>query len=234
MKPKLAVKLSADVLMTLSLLFLMGYQFWGDTAHEWVGAGMFILFIAHHLLNLNWHKRLFMGRYTPARITMLCIDLLVLLAMLALMYSGIVLSRHVFAFLPIQSGLALARRLHILGAYWGYILMSLHLGLHWNMILTMAAKPLHLAPARPRKEAAFLLSALIAAYGVSVFIRRDFLTYMLLRNEFVFLDFNEPKLLFYLDYLALMGLCIFLVHYGRRTYKHFTQVLKHEPMEERL
>ena len=36
MKPKLAVKLSADVLMTLSLLFLMGYQFWGDTAHEWV------------------------------------------------------------------------------------------------------------------------------------------------------------------------------------------------------
>ncbi len=219
MKPKLAVKLSVDDLMTLSLLFLMGYQFWGDTAHEWVGAGMFALFVAHHLLNLNWHKRLFMGRYTPARITMLCIDLLVLLAMLALMYSGIVLSRHVFAFLPIQSGLALARRLHILGAYWGYILMSLHLGLHWNMILTMAAKPFHMAPSMPRKEAAFLLSALIAAYGVFVFIRRDFLTYMLLRNEFVFLDFNESKLLFYLDYLTLMGLCIVLAHYGGRLLK---------------
>lgn len=219
MKPKLAVKLSVDVLMTLSLLLLMGYQFWGDTAHEWVGAGMFVLFIAHHLLNLNWHKRLFKGRYTPARIAMLCIDLLVLLTMLALMYSGIVLSRHVFAFLPIQSGLALARRLHILGAYWSYILMSLHLGLHWNMILTMAAKPLHLAPSSPRKEAAFLISALIAAYGVSVFIRRDFLTYMLLRTEFVFLDFSEPKLLFYLDYLALMGLCIFLAHYGGKLLK---------------
>ena len=147
-------------------------------------------------------------------IAMLCIDLLVLLAMFALMYSGIVLSRHVFAVLPIQSGLALARRLHILGAYWGYILMSLHLGLHWNMILTMTTKPLHLAPSRPRKEAAFLLAALIAAYGVSVFIRRDFLTYMFLRTEFVFLDFSETKLLFYLDYLALLGLCIFLAHYG--------------------
>lgn len=216
MKPKLAIKLSVDVLMTLSLLFLMGYQFWGDTAHEWVGAGMFVLFIAHHLLNLNWHKRLLKGGYAPARIAMFCIDLLVLLAMLALMYSGIVLSRHVFAFLPIQNGLALARCLHILGTYWGYILMSLHLGLHWNMILTMAAKPFHLKPSRPRKKDMFLLSVLLAAYGVSVFIRRNFLTYMLLRTEFVFLDFSEPKFLFYLDYLALMGLCIFLAHYGRK------------------
>ena len=32
MKQKLAVKRSVDVLMTLSLLSLMGYQFWGDTA----------------------------------------------------------------------------------------------------------------------------------------------------------------------------------------------------------
>lgn len=47
------------------------------------------------------------------RIVTLCVDILVLLAMLALMYSGIVMSRHVFAFLPIESGMALARKLHI-------------------------------------------------------------------------------------------------------------------------
>ena len=43
--------------------------------------------------------------------------------------------------------------------------------------------------------------------------RRNFLTYMFLRSEFVFLDYEEPKLLFLLDYLALMGLCIFIAHY---------------------
>ena len=37
-RPK--VKLAVDVLMTLALLFLMGYQIWGETAHEWAGAGM--------------------------------------------------------------------------------------------------------------------------------------------------------------------------------------------------
>ena len=29
MKPKMIVKLGADILMTVALLFLMGYQFWG-------------------------------------------------------------------------------------------------------------------------------------------------------------------------------------------------------------
>lgn len=37
---------AVDGLMTLALLFLMGYQLWGEAAHEWVGAGMFVLWIA--------------------------------------------------------------------------------------------------------------------------------------------------------------------------------------------
>ena len=42
MKPKAILKLAVDVVMTLALLFLMGYQFWGEAPHEWVGAGMFV------------------------------------------------------------------------------------------------------------------------------------------------------------------------------------------------
>lgn len=216
MKPKAKIKLSADVLMTLALLFLMGYQFWGEAAHEWIGAGMFVLFILHHILNLNWHKRIFRGKYTAMRTVALCVDVLVLLAMLALMYSGIVMSRHAFAFLSVEHGLALARRLHILGAYWGFLLMSLHLGLHWNMLLGMLKKQVKLPVSRARNTALFLASAVIAAYGVYVFISRNFATYLFLQSEFVFLDYSEPKLLFYLDYLALMELCIFAAYYGAK------------------
>ena len=32
------------------LLFLMVRQLTGDSAHEWLGAGMLILWIAHHML----------------------------------------------------------------------------------------------------------------------------------------------------------------------------------------
>lgn len=220
------IKLCADALITAALLFLMGYQFWGETAHEWVGTGMFVLFILHHILNLNWHKRLFKGNYTAKRTVTLCVDILVLLAMLALMYSGIVMSSHVFAFLPIESGIALARKLHILGAYWGFILMSLHLGLHWNMILGMLRKHVKLPVSRARDTALFLASAVIAAYGVYVFISRNFATYLFLQSEFVFLDYSEPKLLFYLDYLALMGLCIFITHYASKLYRRKKEVKK--------
>lgn len=222
MKPKTILKLTIDVFMTLALLFLMGYQFWGEAAHEWIGSGMFLLFIAHHILNGHWHKSLFKGKYNTMRIVTLCIDVLILLAMLAQMYSGIVMSRHVFDFLPSAGGMSLARRLHILGAYWGYILMSLHLGLHWNMILGMVRKAVRLkSDSKIRRTVVFFAGLIIAGYGVWVFIDRDFPTYLFLKSEFVFLDYSEPKTLFYIDYLALMGLCIFIAHYGTKLIRKF-------------
>ena len=205
----------------------MGYQFWGEAAHEWIGAGMFLLFVAHHILNGHWHKSLFKGKYNTMRIVTLCIDVLILLAMLAQMYSGIVMSRHVFDFLPSAGGMSLARRLHILGAYWGYILMSLHLGLHWNMILGMVRKAVRLkSDSKIRRTVVFFAGLIIAGYGVWVFIDRDFPTYLFLKSEFVFLDYSEPKILFYMDYLALMGLCIFIAHYGTKLIQKFKKKME--------
>lgn len=215
MNAKAKIKWTLDVLMTIALFFLMGYQFWGEAVHEWIGAGMFVLFIAHQVCNWNWYKNLFRGRYTPMRILQCAINILTLAAMLILMYSGITMSRHVFAFLPMRGGMALARRLHILGSYWGYVLMSLHLGLHWGMVLNMVVKK-HISQ-RKYRAAGFIISLLTAFYGIYVFIiKRNFLTYMFLRSEFVYLDYEEPKLLFFLDYLALMGMCIFIAYYSAK------------------
>ena len=215
MKPKTAVKLAVDLLMTVLLLLLMGYQLWGEAAHEWIGSGMFLLFIAHHLLNRSWHKSIFKGKYTALRAVTLCLDMLILVSMLAQMYSGIVMSRYVFGFLPFSGGMSLARRLHILGAFWGFLFMSLHLGLHWNLILGMLRKTVRIKKSsKIRSISTFIVGLAIAGYGVYAFVKRELLTYLFLRSEFVFLDYSEPKLLFYADYLALMGLCIFFAHYG--------------------
>ena len=222
MKRKTVIQLSVDILMTLALLFLMGYHLWGEALHEWVGAGMLLLFIAHHILNGHWHKSLFKGKYNATRILTLCIDIPALISMLVQMYSGIAMSRYLFDFLPSMGGMSLARRLHILGAYWGYILMSLHLGLHWNMILGMVRKAVRLkSDSKIRRTVVFFAGLIIAGYGVWVFIDRDFPTYLFLKSEFVFLDYSEPKTLFYIDYLALMGLCIFIAHYGTKLIRKF-------------
>ena len=62
MQPKTIGKRSVDLAMTLLLLLLMARQITGETAHEWLGAGMFALWVAHHALNASWHRRLFRGR----------------------------------------------------------------------------------------------------------------------------------------------------------------------------
>lgn len=238
LKPKAVVKLVVDILMTIALLGVMGYQFWGEEAHEWVGAGLFVLFIIHHILNGNWHRNLLRGKYTPVRILQTGIDLLVFLAMLGLMVSGVMMSNYVFDFLPIHGGMSFARLLHMTASHWGYIFMALHLGLHWGMFPGLFRKwtgkneNVSSRPAagektaredapesgHPRTKGAgkwlpTIVGAVIAVYGVTVFIRRDFLMYLFVRTHFVFLDYEEPVPLFYLDYLALMGTFIFAAYF---------------------
>lgn len=58
-----------------------------------------------------------------------------------------------------------------------------------------------------------------AVYGMTVFFRRGMLTCMLVRTQFVFLDFSEPVPLFYLDYLAMMGTFVFLGYYMKENRK---------------
>lgn len=213
MTPKAKGKIVLDVAMTLALLFLMGYPFWGDVAHEWAGAGMFVLFLLHHILNAGWWRSLAKGHYTPARILPLVIDLLVLAAMLGLMVSGVLLSNHVFAFLPVRGGMGFARLLHMASAYWGFVLMALHLGLHWNMILGMAHRAAGDRPAgRGRRVVLNILGAAVALWGFAAFFRRSLPSYMLLQTRFVFFDYSEPLVLFYLDYLAMMGTFVWLAH----------------------
>lgn len=220
MKPKQCAKILADVLMTVGLLILMGYHFWGDTAHEWVGAGMFVLFILHHVLNWSWWKSLFKGRYPAPRVLQVIVDVLVLCAMLGLMVSGVILSRKVFAFLPIQGGTAFARVLHMLSAYWGFVLMAAHLGLHWGMLLGIAQRLGAVQGSNKLRSMLFtLLGGGIAFYGTVALVRRGLPTYLLAQAEFVFLDYGESKVLFYLDYLAMMGTFMFLAHYAAKLLK---------------
>ncbi|USF28081.1 hypothetical protein N510_003040 [Firmicutes bacterium ASF500] len=217
MKPKQIVKIVVDVAMTLGMLFQMGYHLWGDTAHEWVGAGLFLLFLLHHILNWRWWTGLFKGKYTAVRILQTTINLLTLAAMLGLMVSGVILSSKVFAFLQIRGHMAFARRLHMAASYWGFFLMTAHLSLHWGMLLGMVRKAGKTRlPGRPAFPWLTLLGVLVTVYGTATMVKRDLVNYLFLRSEFVFLDFSESKMLFYLDYLAIMGTFIFLAHFAAK------------------
>lgn len=209
MKPKMFVKIGIDIVMTLALLLLMAYQLIGEEAHEWIGVFMFLLFVIHHLLNKSWSKNILRGKYTARRICQTVLVILILLCMIGSMVSGIIISRYVFATLDIRSGIAWARSVHMLCAYWGFILMSIHLGFHWNIMIAMARKTFPKVPAGG-KIALRVLGTLIAGYGVIAFVKRDILNYLILKNHFAFYDFSEPVIFFLLDYLAVMGLFVLI------------------------
>ena len=219
MRAKQILKIAVDVAMTIALLLLMAYELIGQAAHEWLGIGVFTLFVLHHILNRHWHRGVFKGRYTAMRWMQTTLVILILLTMCGSMVSGILLSRYALSFLPFNGGGAFARNVHMLSAYWGFVLMSLHLGFHWNMVVRMV-KILVTKPSKLRKYILRSISLLIAGYGVYAFFKRDIGSYMILANQFVFFDFEEPFLWFLLDYMACMGTCISIGHYGSALFKN--------------
>jgi hypothetical protein len=212
MKPKQALKITVDMAMTVLLLLLMTYERIGQATHEWIGIGMFVLFVLHHILNGKWCKALLKGKYTVLRVLQTALVAAVLFCMLGSMVSGVMLSRYAFAFLQVNAGHSFARMLHMLSAYWGFVFMSLHLGFHWGMMMGIAKKPFK-KPSVIRKWILRVAAILIAGYGIYAFIQRGIGSYMLLKNLFAFFDFEEPILLFMLDYIAVMGLFVTVSYY---------------------
>lgn len=212
MKNKMIAKIGIDIAMTIALILLMAYQLIGEEAHEWIGILMFLLFIMHHFLNRAWGKNIIRGKYNARRYCQTILVILILLCMIGSMSSGIILSRYVFAPLNIHGGISWARSVHMLCAYWGFILMSIHLGFHWNRMINIAER----ATKKISTKTNIVLraiAALIAIYGMIAFIKRDIWNYITFKNHFAFYDFSEPIVFFLFDYLAVMALFVCVGHY---------------------
>ena len=212
MSGKQRFKIIIDLLLTVFLLLLMPYAMVGEAAHEWIGIGMLLFFVIHHILNRNWFGGLAKGRYSPVRIIQTIVVFLILVCILGSAVSGVILSNHVFDFLDIRGLSAPARTAHMLCSYWGFVLMSLHLGFHWGMITRMIPG-LRPETSGPRKWVFRLIGIAIAGYGCYALIRRDILGYMFMQMHFVFFDYSEPVILFILDYVAVMGFFVWIGHY---------------------
>ena len=214
MKTKAILKMVVDALMVILLLCLMTYWLIGERLHEWLGIAIASLFIFHHILNRQWFLAIFRGKYNALRIIGLVCNLLLLVGMICQIVSGIVLSRHLFNRINIPGSLMLARSIHHTAAYWNFILMSFHLGLHWKAILHKIQ-----GMVRFGKSSHFcvivvkVIGILTALYGVIAFRNRNIGSYLFLKQMFSFFDDREPLFFFFIDYIGIMALFI-LAGYG--------------------
>lgn len=212
MKQKIKVKIGIDIGMTILLILLMSYELIGQSTHEWIGMIMFLLFVMHHALNHQWIRNQKNKRWSLVRIWQIILVIWVLSTMLGSMISGVILSRTVFTFLPMRHGQGTARIIHMICAYWGLVGMSLHMGFHWRMMLSMMSKKFPQL-FNKYKRLLHLLEILIVCYGIFAFMKQDIASYMFLKNMFVFFDHSKPIIYFIADYIAVMGLFVCAGHY---------------------
>ena len=163
----------------------------------------------------KWIAALFRGHYTAFRVFQTLLVCVIFVGLVLSAYTGIMLSKHVFRFLGIETGMADARELHLRSGYWNFILLSLHLGLHWIMIIGVTGKRCQNKSAI-LKWFARLLAAGIAAYGIHALLARNVTDYLFGTIGFAFVDEAEPIARFLLDWLAIMGLFVCLGHYGAK------------------
>lgn len=207
------IRRGLDAVMLILLMLLMTYELIGEATHETIGIAMLVCVIAHQALNWRWYRNLSKGRFSAARILQTAVNLALLVDLTMQFVSSVILSRHALAFLPIHGGRFGARSFHVVGAYWGMALMSIHLGLHGHMIFQTLRK------GKQRKKSARMMRAgalLIAAYGAYAMVRRQVIDYMFLRIPFVFFDFDEPLVFFLLDYAAIIALFAVMGYYAMR------------------
>ena len=197
MKTKTIIKRDIDVALTVTLLLLMAFQVTEQLAHEWLGITMFALTIVHQILNRKFYAAIFKGRYSPLRILQLIVNILLLLSFVCTALSGMIMSRFATPFMNGILPSSVVRQGHLALSHWSFVLMGLHLGLHFGIITSRMKN-------RTVKIVLGIVMTGICVYGFYLFFKTDMPGYMLFKNPFAFLDYEKAWWLVILENLAML------------------------------
>ncbi len=192
------LKIIIDILMYLIFIILMGHYITENLIHEILGTIMFILFIVHHILNIKFYKTIFKGKYTFKRISIIITDLILLICMVGMILSSINISSNIFAFLNIPITI-FGRKLHMISTSWGFVVMSIHLGLHLGLPISKINKKMK---DNTFEYVYYFILILISIYGLYSFIKLDYISDMFAINDFKYYDYDELPIIFYLHTLS--------------------------------
>lgn len=213
---KKKAQMLVDILMTVLLFVVMGIHLTGQFWHEVTGTTLFVLFTTHHILNRKWIRSVAKGKYNAYRVMQTTINILLSVGILLLMLSGMAMSGYLFTWLPMPIGAATARQIHLIVSYAVYLVMSMHIGMHFALMIAGMGRRIK---AMPKPWGGILtgflrvLGAGIAVYGLIALLQRRFFSYIFGKAAFAYFDNTESVLTFFLDYAAIMGFCIFVTHY---------------------
>lgn len=120
-------------------LLLLGFAYWwlGNVVHEVAGTAMFLLVIAHNVFNRRWWGAVPRTRREPRSLINLGVTVVLLGAVIALLVTSVLISNALSPLLPPWGGFTV-RQIHTLAAYWVLVIVGIHLGLRWPLLMGVA------------------------------------------------------------------------------------------------
>ena len=210
------IKIIIDLSMYVLFLLLMEEHLIPNGTHEWLGISLFLLFILHNALNYKWYGALFKGKYTAMRIVQTAVNFLLMIAMIGCIVSAMLISGTVFAWMNL-SGTEFGRHLHMISTAWVFILMSIHLGLHFSAFVAMAGK-IKMPPLAKTiiKWILRVVVLCISIFGLYIFIQRAFYEELFLLTAFKFFDYEKSAFVYLIETAAMSILFVSITYYLKK------------------
>ncbi len=171
-------RMTLDIIMTALMVVLMNTFITGMLIHEILGIFICLLFFVHKFLNYQWIKAVTLHLFKKSVRTktrmMYVLDLLLLCGVALTLVSGILISKELFSFSLFRGQSGLLSALHRSAAYTSLILISVHIGLHWQSLMAAFKKMAGItAASRFRTVAARSVTVCIMLLGIKASADKD-------------------------------------------------------------
>lgn len=197
-------------------LLLLGFAYWwlGNVIHEVAGTAMFLLLIAHNVFNRRWWGGIPRTRREPRSLFNVGVTFVLLGAMLALLVTSVLISNALSPFLPPWGGFTV-RQIHTLAAYWVLIIVAIHLGLRWPMLMGVARNLFGIrTPSGLRTLALRVVALGIALHGVWSCTVLGLGGKLSMQMTLDWWNFEESVAGFFAHCAAIVGLVMVVTYYG--------------------
>lgn len=154
---KIIYKIITDVTVAAGTVALLSEHATGTTIHEWLGVAGAVALLTHLLLSFDWFaavtKRFFQKQTWQVRANWL-VSTALFVAMTAVMYSGMMISKVVLPTLGIElAGGFSWRSIHELSSNLILVLAGLHLAVNWKWVVKYILGPFRRQPRRVESPA---------------------------------------------------------------------------------
>lgn len=191
-----------NITMVILLLVLMAYHHTDERLHEYLGIIMGICLIEHNVINKLWYKSI-LKKQTFFQTMMTIINSLLIIDVIFLIVSGLMMSKIIPLYTIFNQALY-ARKIHLFCSYWGFVLMSMHIGMHLNGIGSKVKKKFEKSTALIKNIVFIIIPVFIAIVGIVMIFKHQLMTYLFMLNEFVFIDNQMTFIQFCIESIFIM------------------------------